>query len=168
MWSFERLTGELCTLAKMGLLLYQRASPGMRLKAFLPTFGKSCLKSLGHHSWLRGLNTPANYLEVSGYDGFSIVLNLSELAPQALHLALHLHHILEVPLSSKVEHLNGLRHVLHLHSNKNLKRIYSKDAVAVPSLVPLMESSSNGFLWRVPLCAWIQAKICLCWESGRV
>lgn len=164
MWSFKRLTGELCTLAEMALLLYQSASTGMRLKAFLPTFGKSCLKSLGHHSWLRGINTPANYLEVSGYDGFSIVLNLSELAPQALHLALHLHHILEVPLSSKVEHLNGLRHVLHLHSNKNLKRIYSKDAVAVLSLVPLMESSSNRFLWQ----ARIKAKTCLCWKSGWV
>lgn len=54
------------------------------------------------------------YLEVSGHDGFPVILNLSELGPQALHLIFHLHDILEIPLSSQVQHLNGLRHVLNL------------------------------------------------------
>lgn len=54
------------------------------------------------------------YLEVPGHDGFPVILDLSELGPQALHLVLHLYDILEIPLSSQVQHLNGLRHVLHL------------------------------------------------------
>ena len=54
------------------------------------------------------------HLEVFGDDGFPVVLNLSELGPQALHLVFHLHDILEIPLSSQVQHLYGLRHVLHL------------------------------------------------------
>lgn len=45
---------------------------------------------------------PAHYLEVFSHDGFPVILNLSEPGPQALHLVLHLHHILEVPLRSKV------------------------------------------------------------------
>lgn len=56
----------------------------------------------------------APYLEVFGDGGFSVVLHLPELCPQALHLVLHLHDVLEVPLSSQVQHLNGLGHVLHL------------------------------------------------------
>lgn len=55
-----------------------------------------------------------DYLEVSGHDGFPVILNLSEFGPEALHLVLHLHDILEIPLSSQVQHLNGLGHVLHL------------------------------------------------------
>lgn len=58
------------------------------------------------------LHTP--YLEVFGDGGLSVVLHLSELCPQALHLVLHLHDVLKVPLSSQVQHLNGLGHVLHL------------------------------------------------------
>ena len=55
-----------------------------------------------------------DYLEVPGHDGFPVILNLSELGFQALHLVFHLHDILEIPLSPQVQHLNGLRHVLHL------------------------------------------------------
>lgn len=54
------------------------------------------------------------YLKIFGDCGFSVVLHLSELCPQALHLVLHLHDVLEVPLSSQVQHLNGLGHVLYL------------------------------------------------------
>lgn len=54
------------------------------------------------------------YLEVFGDGGLPVVLHLSELCPQALHLVLHLHDVLEVPLSPQVQHLNGLGHVLHL------------------------------------------------------
>lgn len=54
------------------------------------------------------------YLEVFGDGGLPVVLHLSELGPQALHLVLHLHDVLEVPLSPQVQHLNGLGHVLHL------------------------------------------------------
>lgn len=55
-----------------------------------------------------------DYLEISGHDRFPVILNLSKLCPKALHLVLHLHDILEIPLSSQVQHLNGLGHVLHL------------------------------------------------------
>lgn len=56
----------------------------------------------------------SSYLEVFGNGGFPVVLHLSELCPQALHLVLHLHDVLKVPLSSQVQHLDGLGHVLHL------------------------------------------------------
>lgn len=55
-----------------------------------------------------------DYLKVFGDDGFSVILNLSELSSQALHLVLHLHDVLKIPLSPQVQHLNGLGHVLHL------------------------------------------------------
>lgn len=54
------------------------------------------------------------HLEISGHDGFPVILNLSEFGSQTLHLVFHLHDILEIPLSAQVQHLNGLRHVLHL------------------------------------------------------
>lgn len=60
------------------------------------------------------MNQAVGYLKVSGHDGFPVILNLSELGPQALHLVLHLHDILKISLSSQVQHLNGLRHILHL------------------------------------------------------
>lgn len=55
------------------------------------------------------------YLEVSGHDGFAVFLDLSELCPEPLHLVLHLHDVLEIPLSAQVQHFNRLRHVLDLH-----------------------------------------------------
>lgn len=55
-----------------------------------------------------------DYLKVFGHDGFSVVFNLPELGPQAFHLVLHLHDVLKIPLSAQVQHLDGLRHVLHL------------------------------------------------------
>lgn len=69
------------------------------------------------------------YLKVSGHDGFPVILNLSELGPQTLHLVLHLHDILKISLSSQVQNLNGLRHILHLEQNKTRYMITSNSII---------------------------------------
>ena len=63
------------------------------------------------HCWVVDLH---GYLEVAGQDGFPAVFDLPELGPQPLHLVLHLHDVLEVPLGAEVQDLNGLGHVLDL------------------------------------------------------
>lgn len=54
------------------------------------------------------------YLKVFVDDRLPVRFDLSELWPQSFDLALHSHDILKVPLRPQVQHLDWLRHVLHL------------------------------------------------------
>lgn len=54
------------------------------------------------------------YLKVFVDERLPVRFDLSELWPQPFDLALHSHDILKVPLRPQVQHLNWLRHVLHL------------------------------------------------------
>lgn len=54
------------------------------------------------------------YLKVFVDERLPVRFDLSELWPQAFDLALHPHDVLKVPLRSQVQHLDWLRHVLHL------------------------------------------------------
>lgn len=61
-----------------------------------------------------GLISAARYLVLLGDVLLVILLHLPELGLQPTQLDLHLLHILQVPLGSLVQHLNGLGHVLDL------------------------------------------------------
>lgn len=61
-----------------------------------------------------GLISAAWYLVLLGDVLLVILLHLPELGLQPTQLDLHLLHILQVPLGSLVQHLNGLGHVLDL------------------------------------------------------
>lgn len=54
------------------------------------------------------------YLVLLGDVLLVILLHLPELGLQATQLDLHLLHVLQVPLGSLVQHLDGLGHVLDL------------------------------------------------------
>lgn len=54
------------------------------------------------------------YLKVFVDERLPVRFDLSELWPQPFDLALHPHDVLKVPLRPQVQHLNWLRHVLHL------------------------------------------------------
>lgn len=56
----------------------------------------------------------AQYLVLLGDVLLVILLHLPELGLQAAELDLHLLHVLQVPLGSLVQHLDGLGHVLDL------------------------------------------------------
>lgn len=57
---------------------------------------------------------PAPYLVLLGDVLLVVLLHLPELGLQTTELDLHLLHILQVPLGSLVQHLDGLGHVLDL------------------------------------------------------
>ena len=64
------------------------------------------------------------YLNVLVDDRLSVRLDLPELGAQPFDLALHPHDVLEVPLRPQIQHLNRLRHVLHLLRGNGMKTVW--------------------------------------------
>lgn len=63
------------------------------------------------------------YLKVYVDESLPVGLYLSELWPQSFDLALLTHDVLKVPLCPQVQHLDWLRHVLHLWKRMNQSSI---------------------------------------------
>lgn len=77
----------------------------------------------------------ARYLVLLGDVLLVILLHLPELGLQPAQLDLHLLHILQVPLGSLVQHLNGLGHVLDLWRWTDLLDGPTKSVTFIKSLI---------------------------------
>lgn len=78
--------------------------------------GKAARDGLQSSCDRMAVESVAPYLVLLGDVLLVVLLHLPELGLQATELHLHLLHVLQVPLGSLVQHLDGLGHVLDLNA----------------------------------------------------